>query len=897
MKSWLHILALRIRSLFRNSQTNTELDKEIAFHLDMLTEQNVAAGMTPKAARAAARREFGHVDGVREACKASWGVRMLEEFAMDLRNAFRQAMNHQGHTFAIVLTLGVCLGSNITALNFVRKIVAEPYAYQNVDQVVKVGMRHPKIGRTEVSELSIPKYVHLKEQTASFLELGFIDDNKEFDLERSGQIQRISVDKITSEVWDITGIRPLAGQFFSEEEAEKSNGQVAVLSESLALQLGPDAQSVVGTSIQLDSKPYKVIGVAPNSFHLNFAKADLWLPRIFESEELLASERHDHSYTGIAKLASGVSIEQANQQLANAYETYLDKYPQDRDDKERYGSTFGSVNISDSLSENVPQIGFAFRSIQAVTLIVLAIGCLNVSGMFLLKSYSRINDFAMRKALGATTLRIVRQMTIEVCLYFMLGGFASIIFLRLGFWAAEALYITEIPWVDGLRIDFYSLLMTAAVAFVAALLTAILPIFSILRRDLHEFIKSNGRTATASVSSHRLRSFFVITQVSLSVILLVAAGVLASNLYKTLQKNIGFEKESRIAFEVPQPTYRFGNSHEDYVSEVLPYQQRVLEKIRSVPGVQSAAAANRIPMSPYHTGHSTISMSHYQYQPDEPHARALRVATLPGYFETMDTKIVSGRDFAETDSFDSERVVIVSQNLVEKYFQDQEPIGSTINFWGESLRIVGVAEDVQDKPYFIPWNGYTLYFPYSQWSSLSSKYTIYFAEVQGDIEQRRQEIERALKQLDPHLTVVSTPLTESFEMATFAHRIPMVFSIFFGVLALLLSSIGIYGLISFIVAERTKELGIRMAFGASPERVLNRVLGSSGKLIAIGLVAGLAIAVPLSIKVNPLLADVNATNPAIFSLVVLFVVGISLGASFIPARRATRIDIAQTLRV
>ncbi|EDY81373.1 efflux ABC transporter, permease protein [Verrucomicrobiia bacterium DG1235] len=896
MKDWIRISTHRLRSLFHSSDTRAKLDDEIAFHIEMLTEQNVKQGMSPPKARAAALREFGHVDSVREACKASWGVRLYEDFFMDLRDAIRQAMKRQGHTLVIVLTLGICLGSNTTALNFVQKIVSQPYDYEQADRILKVGMQQPKVGRMEVSELSIPKYEILKQNTLATLEVGLID-SKELDLDLKGDTQRVKADLITSDVWSITGVRPLYGHLFSAQEILDTDGKLAVLSESLANQLAQESQSLIGSTVHLDSNPYKVIGIVPNSFHLSYTRANLFLPRLFTPKEREASNRFDHSYIGIAKVLLGTSIEQARHSISSAYDVYLETYPEDRDDQERYGSTFASIPINESLEESLPQIGGAFHSIQIVTLIVLAIGCLNVSGMFLLKSYSRVHDFAMRKALGATNFRIVRQMVIEVCFYFFLGGLTSFLFLRAGFWAAEALYIDEIPWISSFKIDLFSLGATAAVALAAALLTAIVPTLSILRRDLNEYIKSGGRTTTSSASKHRIHAFFVTSQVSLSVILLVMAGILTSNLHQTLQKDIGFQKEGRIAFEVPQPTYRFGSGHDAYLSNVLPYQERALETIRTLPGVISASATNRIPMSPYHTGHSTITMTHHEYQHDEPRARVLRVTTRPGFFDTMDSRLLRGRDFAATDTFDTERVVIVSQNLVDKYYQDQEPIGSTLTMWGNSMRIVGVAEDMQDKPYFIPWDGYTLYFPYTQWSDLSRKYTVYIAHVQGDIEQQSLAIERALKRLDPQLTVVSTPLYETFEMATFAQRIPMVISIFFGSLALLLSGLGIYGLISYIVEERVKELGIRMAFGASPRRILKRVLGGSGQLVAWGLVVGLLIAIPVSIKINPILSDIDATNPAIFATVSAFVLAISITASFIPARRATQIDIAKTLKL
>ncbi|MDQ8186348.1 ABC transporter permease [Pelagicoccus sp. SDUM812002] len=897
MTAWFKKISLRLRSLFQSSQTRSELDSEIDYHLEMLTQQHIEAGMSPDEARSAALREFGHVDGVREACKEAWGIRIIEEFIMDLRDAARQALKHPGNTLAIILTLGICLGSNTTALSFVDKLVSQPYDYQDAEKVVKVGKRLTKTGDNQVNVISLPQYAFLKEHTASFLELGLIDDQREIDLERDGDTQRINIDLITPEVWDITGVTTVSGHLFTPEEIKQNNGRVVVINEKLANQLSATRSAVVGSSLQLDGEPYKVIGIVPTSFYLAYTKSSAWLPRIIEPQELESRERHNHSWTGIAKLAPGVSVAQAEQRLNTLYQSYLDKYPQDRDEQERNGTTFACVKINDSINETVPEIGIAFRSIQAATLIILLIGCLNVSGMFLVKAYSKVQELAIRKSVGATTFRLIRQLTTEVCLYFFLGSILSLVFFRIGLWTAELLYITEIPWAGEMRMDFSSLASTAALALGAALLTSILPILSILRRDLTKQTRSGGRTATGSVSKHRLHSFFVISQVALSFVMLVLSGILAHNLYQTLQKDIGFIKEQRVAFEVPQPNYRFGNDLEDYQKNVLPYQQRVLEAIRSQPGVVTASACNRVPTSPFHNSHNEISMSHYEYQPGEKRANCLRVAILPGYFDTVGTRLRSGRDFADIDTFDTDKVVIVSQNLIDRYYQNKEPLGSTIAFWGQTLRIVGVAENVQDKPHFITWDGYTIYLPYTQWDSLNRTYTTYVAHLRGDTQEQVAHIEQTLKSLDPNITIKTETFQEAFEVATFAQRLPMLISIFFGLLALLLSGLGLYGLISYIVAERTKELGIRMAFGATPRQILGKILSNSGKLLTWGLLSGLGLAIPITIAINPVLDEINTTNPITFIVVVLFVLPIGIAASLMPASRATRIDIAQNLRL
>ncbi len=431
------------------------------------------------------------------------------------------------------------------------------------------------------------------------------------------------------------------------------------------------------------------------------------------------------------------------------------------------------------------------------------------------------------------------------------------------------------------------------IAFGCALLTGAVPIISVLKRDLIEYVKSGGRSVSGSAAKHRMHSFFVISQVTLSIVLLVLAGVLILNLNAVLKKHVGFAKEGRIAFEVQMPDYRFGGGWDEYKANKLPFMERTIEKLNEMPRVINASASNRIPISPYNMGHSDFAMDHYEYAPEEQRAGALRMVTFPGYFNTVGTKLLKGRDFTDMDNSESEQVVIISQNTMEKYYQDVEPIGQTISFWGKTLKVIGVAEQVQDKPYFMSWDGYTLYFPYKQWD-MENNIVNFIVHVEGDPERSIQTLKQAILDVDAKVTMNVHTFDEVFEIATFAQQLPMMMTLFFAFIALMLSGIGLYGLISFTVIERTKEYGIRMALGANPITILKRILKGSGKMIVWGLGIGLLISIVLCVQINPMLSDVNTLNLGVFGIVILFVTGICVVASLLPAIRATRINVIDT---
>lgn len=409
-------------------------------------------------------------------------------------------------------------------------------------------------------------------------------------------------------------------------------------------------------------------------------------------------------------------------------------------------------------------------------------------------------------------------------------------------------------------------------------------------------LKSGGRTSSSSPSKHRMHAFFVISQVALSIILLVTSGVLVRNLAAVLGKDVGFEREQRVSLNVPLPAYRFGETLAERTEKVLPFQEGVLTALRALPGVKEVSATNRVPISVGDMGHSDFSMPHYSFEPGEAPPNALRVVIRPGYFKTVGTELLMGRDFEETDHLEGEKVVIIGEDIMHRYFEGVSPVGMTLHFWGQDLRIVGVAERVQDKPFFMETDHYTLYFPYMQWPTMSWNATVFVAHVEGKAEVRLLEMERRVLQLDPNLTMTAKTFEEDYKIAIFAQELPMLLTVCFGLIAVFLSGIGLYGLMSFAVIERTKEYGIRMALGAKRSMILERVMRTSGGLILWGMGVGLVCSFVLCWKINPVLPDIDTVQPVTFIAVILFILVISIVASLLPALRATRINVIDTLR-
>lgn len=880
-----------LRRLFGHRSADAALDDEIRFHLEMSIEQKVAGGMDPEAARREALRDFGGVEQFKEKTRESWGLRLLFDTLRDVRFAFRQMGRRKGYSAVVILTLALCLGANTTAFSLLHNLILKPYTYPGVDEVYRIGVQETARGSGMVGSVSVPEYLFIAEHITAFSALGMAESYLQADLEAEGGVERISLDRVTPGVWEALGVTPLRGRTFDERDVAQFQDRVVVLSYALYRRMQAAGREVLGDDITIDGQKHRVIGVMPEGFYLGFMHAALWTPRLFRGDE----HPGDHSFDILARIAPGVSREQAVLELTQLRSDYLDQNPDQRDWYERTGSVFGLVQVNQWLNQVMPMMSVAFLSIQAVTAIVLFIGCLNISGMIMVRSSARMRELCMRRALGAGKGRLARQLITEIMVLFFFGGLASLVVVKLGYAGVTLLDIDQVPWGQALTLSPVVLFATFAVAFLAALLTGGLPLLGILRGRLYQLLQADGRTQSGSRQSHRLHTAFVVGQVAFSVILLILAGVSVGNMLGVLKRDPGFERAGRVSLLIYHPEYRFGTGEEAYRERIQPLRERVLEALRATPGVIAAGASNRIPGSPYDTGHSNFEFVHYVLGENEQRPVALRQNISPGYFATVQTQILMGRDFNAGDTWESDHVVIVNKALIDRYFEGLDPIGMKLKFWGQEVTIVGVVEEVQDKAYFLEESDYTLYLPISQWTMYAHA-TRFIVHLEGDIDAARDRLRAVIHRCDPEAAVEIETFEDTYQIATFTYRLPMALTVTFALVAIFLTALGLYGLISYAVTERTKEFGIRMALGAPVGSIGRMVAHWSAVKVGCGLVLGLGVAYLICWKVKPIVSDFDPTSALPFVLAFVLIAVVAFLASYFPTRRATRISPAAALR-
>jgi len=876
----------------QRSAREKELDEELKFHLECEIEANLSRGMNAVEARQAALASFGSEVTVREDCRASWGIRMVDDLIADIRYGWRQILKHKNQSFVVIFTLALCLGANTTAFSFVKSILLRPFIYENPDSIVKVGKRWPKFHDT-VSTLSVPQYLFIEDNAKSFSSIGFIQDGFAYDLTGRSGLRRVKGDMITPGIWQVTGVKPLKGRVFDEEDIALTGGKVVVISHELWTSLAGAGDQIVGAHLELDSESYQVTGVMPPGFYVGFQKSDVWLPKVFEPWEKSADRLGNHAYQALARLQEGTAVEQADLEMKVLHQSFLQLYPQQKGEAERTATTFGAVGVVEGLSELVPMIGTALFTIQGVTILVLLIGCMNVAGVLLIRYLARVNEFAMRRALGATKTRLIRQVITEIMLIYLLGGLISFIFLEAGLAFAREMNFERIPWGQNWELDYQIFLVTLALSLVAALFTAAIPLQSLLKKNLMTMVKE--KTRGGSHGKRRFQAFFVVGQITLALVLLSGAGLFFLNFRALLHKNIGFERQGRVALTIPHPEYRFGNGKEAYERNIQPFRDEVLQLLGQMPGVVNVAVGNRIPLSPRNHYSSSLSFTGYELESGEALPSALCQYLSPGYFKTVASPILLGRDFSKTDTPESRKVALISKSLADQYLSDQNPLDARISLWGETLDVIGVVGEVRDQPFFMQEKAHNLYLPLSQWNAING-YSVFIVHVSGDEEIYAQRLSQTLLQYDPLLTVEAETFNSVFEDATFAQEIPMLISAFFGVLAMFMAGLGLYGLINFIVMERTREFGIRLALGASRKTILQMVLNQGLLLLVEGLFLGGLFSLLISKRLSLLLTEIDTLNLNLFLIVMFFVAAIAMLASSIPAFRATRINISDTLR-
>ncbi len=881
-----------LSKLFRNGRAEEQLDDELRFHLQMSMEKKMEAGMSKEEARQEALRDFGGIEQMKEETREGWGFRIVQETIRDIRYALRQMGKHKIFTLVTLLTLTICVGANTAVFSLLHTILLRPYNFPEPDRVVNIGKqwRNSDFGDA-VLGFSPRCFLDIKETAKSYESVGFADLNKQVDLRTSDRIQRAEYAVVTPEIWDVTRVKPVIGRLFTQEDIDKGDTNQVILSYRSWKRLYNKSPSAIGSTIALDEKTHTIIGVLPKNFYLRINNTELWLPKIFSKHDRSEKSRQNNSYTVFARLKPDVNLLQAQHELEAIYAAYLDLHPERREKVERSGENYGVLLSKDYTFNMVPMVNAMFWSMQGAGAMILLIGFLNISCLILVRNYHRLSELAMRHSLGASKQRITRQLATETLLLFFTAGILSLPLTQNILSILDSNTLNTMPTGLPTRLNTTVLSTIFLTLLCFGIFFGILPAWSVLKKGLSSSLRNGKQNSSISKRVHWLQNLFVISQISISVILLVTTGVLLKNVNHLLKKEFGYATENRLFVKIPLPFYRY----DDARSKIDPFRHQALKDLGNLPGVAQVAFAERQPLDILSTTQTSFAIEGIEVTSADPDLNGTHYRISPGYFETMQIQLRQGRRFTQRDTAENQPVAIISQSIIRDYKPKGELLGRTLTFWNKEYTIIGVVEDTKDYPFYIKEPRHTIYFPAVQWGYNGSVNFVIHTKLSS--RELEQTIRKTILEIDPELPEITfVTIKDAIRSGMVAQRMPAEVLACVAFVAIALSLLGLYGVLSYSVSERKREFGIRMALGESPLAITTRILWWGNRLTFIGLAIGITGAYALMRFVDNLLPDIQTTALDTFFFTSLLVIFTTLLAVAIPARQAALTDPMKVLR-
>jgi predicted permease len=810
----------------------------------------------------------------------------------DLRVGLRLLWKDKVFTLTSVLTLALCIGANTALFSVVHNVLLRPLPVPESDRIVVMGNAYPKAGADIGTSSGVPDYYdRLRDVTV--LEQQALYNGSSRSLDENGTPMRVRGQNVTTSFFRLLRVSPAIGRDFVDQDGEVGNARKVILSYALWQTLFAGDSSAIGKDVRLDGVAFTVVGIMPRGFLFVDPDVMLWTPLAFTPQQKSDAQRHSNNFQDIGRLKPGASVEQAQQQINALNAANLERFPQYRELLINAGFHTTVVPLQDSLVRDIrPTLYLMWGG----ALFVLLIGCVNVANLVLVRSRARMKELATRLALGATRWRIGRQLAIESVL---LAAVSAAVGLLVGAGALRlfgALNIQDLPRGSEIRLDGVVILVTVASALAIGLLLGSIPAASVLPAGLSTMLREEGRGGTSGRGARALRRTLVVAQVAFAFVLLIGAGLLFASFRRVLAVDPGFRPGGVLTASVTLPRSRYEDD-----PKLVAFTTASVERMRTLPGVTGAGATNWIPMNG-NNNDSVILAEGYQMKPGESLISPSVATVTAGYFEAMGARIARGRFFDEHDTPTSQKVVIVDERLAKRFWPNQDPIGKRlyspqdindllkIDEKTQFFNVVGVVKDVKLHSFTEDQQLHfgTYFFPMSQSTSRALTFAV---RTTGDPAAIANSVRGALSQLDRELPVFDVKtMDERMEKALVVRRSPMVLSVSFGIVALLLSAIGIYGVLAYLVTQRTKEIGIRIALGSSAGKVFELVLREGLLLVGSGFLIGGAGAIALRKSLESQLFGVSASDPVVIAVVGATLALVALAACALPARRATRID-------
>jgi len=871
--AWLNPLRQRLKTLWRREKLDRDLEDELAFHLAMREQKNRSNGITADEAVYAARRQFGNKASLQERTREMWTFVSLEALWQDFRYALRTLRKNLAFTFVAVLTLALGIGANTAIFSVINGVLLSPLPYKDPLQLVAATQND-----------SLMDIIDILRETRAFAQGGGINTS-EMDYTSGPEPLQIKAGFVNAGFLETLGVPPMLGRIISPEEDVKGGPRVIVASYRFWQNFLGSDPNAVGRVITLSGFNYTVIGVMPSGFAPPREHPDIFVSLWIAYPEA-APERGVHFMHNYWRLKPGVTLAQAQEDMFAIDRHLAEQYP--NGEKTRHTLI---VPLQEMLVGNIRT---ALLVLFGAVGFVLLIACANFAGLLVARNAGRRQELVIRASLGAGRMRLIRQALAESSLLALIGGTAGLLLAKWGTRLLLSFKPAALERFTGISFDGHVLFFVFAVSLVTGVVFGIAPAWSASRTDFAASLKEGGRGATAGLSGHLLRKWLVVLEFALALVLLVGAGLLIRGFANLRSVNPGFNPHNVMTMYLELPLTRYGK-----IPLQNQFRRELLSRLKSIPGAETSMITD-IPLGDNYVNHSILIDGRSPVPVGtEPQVQTLSV--MGDFFHVMQIPILAGRDFTEMDREDHTLVAVVNEEFVKRFFPRESPLGARID-WARSdpprrwMTIVGVTRDVKHAGLNQPVDP-SVYTPYSQSTEIWRRWMTLVIRTSGPSPGLVDEVKKQVWSLDRQIPVSQVQSMDELMAVSLAQqRFNMVLLDLFAALALLLAAIGIYGLMSYTVSQRTHEIGIRVAVGAQRRDVLGLVVAEGGRLALVGILVGIAFALALTRLMSSLLFEVSPTDPATFATVALLLASVGLLACYLPARRATRVDPMIALR-
>ena len=881
LELWRRILFLRRRGRF-----DRELDEEMRFHLEMRIEENVAAGMAPEDARRAARRQFGNQTLLREVSREMWGFASLETLIQDVRYGLRRLLRSPGFSLVAVLSLALGIGANTAIFSLVNTALLRPLPVERPGQIVSLSN---SAGGRGFPTFSYPNYKDIRDRSGEVFDGLYAYRFAPLSVSHEGTSERLWGYVVTGNYFEVLGVRAALGRALTPDDDRLPGAHpVTVLSyECWRRRFGSDP-AVLGKSLIVNGRSYEVVGVLPRGFYGTeiIAAPEMWFPVSMQSEIEVGNSWLDKR--GVenlfiqGRLKPGVGADRARAALDAVAEQLDREFPEINEGKRVTLSPPGF--ISGGMRGAV--LGFT-GLLMAVVAFVLLLACVNLANLLLARAAERRKEIAVRLSLGAGRLRLVRQLMAESMLLAVAGGAAG---LLLAYWliglAAGLRPPVDVPLAIDIHLDYRVAAFTCLVSLATGVLFGLLPAWQATKVDLLPALKDE--TASGGLRRSWWKGGLIALQIALSLVLLVGGGLMLRALQRAQSLDLGFNPRGavEVSFDLRLQGYGEGRGRE--------FQKRLLERVRALPGVRHAGLVDLAPVD-LHFSRDSVFVEGRAAEREAKAPRAMVSRAGPGYFQAVGTRLARGRDFTERDDETTPPVAVVNETFARRFWPGEDPLGRRFRQGGPGeplMEVVGVVGDGKYAGLNEPPQPYVV-------RPLAQAYTgtnTLIVRTDGDPQELLAAVRGEVRGLDQHLPTSAKLLEERLAMPLLPVRLAASLLGSFGLLALALAAIGIYGVTSYAIARRTREIGIRMALGARASNVLRLTIRQGMSPVLVGVALGLSAALGLTRLAGSLLFGVSAADPVTYAGVAALLTAVALVACYLPARRAAKIDPLVALR-